>query len=29
MKAASEVDISVICPQNGHRCIMDEDMMRM
>lgn len=28
MKAASEVDMSVICPQDGHRCKMDEDMAR-
>lgn len=28
MKAASEVEISVICPQNGHRCRMEEDIVQ-
>jgi len=26
MKAASDVDMSVICPHDGHRCKIDEDM---
>jgi hypothetical protein len=28
MNAASEMDMSVICPHDGHRCKMDEDMIQ-